>query len=308
MSEDDAAIRVAAFRFLEAQRRSHPNAMPWATLSQGFEYRGRRVPLVSQQGIFRPAACRLPLTIRTAPVLEGQPRPYEDEIEQDGFLAYRYRGTEADTGHRENEGLRIAMRERVPLIYLFGVAPGLYVPAWPVFIVGDEPSLLTFRVAMGADVASASGSAALADLDLETDAARRYATRTVLTRLHQQGFRARVLRAYRDQCAICRLRHEELLEAAHILPDGHPDGLPIVPNGLSLCALHHAAFDGNVLGVRPDLKIEIRGDVLREKDGPMLEHGLQGFHGAALHVPRSPVQRPRQHFLEARYALFRKVG
>jgi predicted restriction endonuclease len=40
-----------------------------------------------------------------------------------------------------------------------------------------------------------------------------------------------------------------------------------VPNGLSLCALHHAAFDGNVLEVRPDLKVEIRLGVLEEEDG-----------------------------------------
>ncbi len=38
--------------------------------------------------------------------------------------------------------------------------------------------------------------------------------------MHQQEFRQRVLRAYRERCAICRLRHEELLDAAHILPDG----------------------------------------------------------------------------------------
>jgi hypothetical protein len=35
----------------------------------------------------------------------------------------------------------------------------------------------------------------------------------------------------------------ELLDAAHILPDGHPKGEPVVPNGLALCKLHHAAFD-----------------------------------------------------------------
>ena len=56
------------------------------------------------------------------------------------------------------------------------------------------------------------------------------------------------------------------VDAAHILPDGHPRGAPIVPNGLALCTLHHAAFDRHVLGVRPDLKVEIRLDVLEEED------------------------------------------
>ena len=94
-------------------------------------------------------------------------------------------------------------------------------------------------------------------------------TRLGKQRMHQREFRQRVRRAYREQCAICRLRHEELLDAAHILPDGHPRGEPVVPNGLALCKPHHAAFDRHVLGVRPDLTVELRPDVLREPDGPM---------------------------------------
>ena len=45
------------------------------------------------------------------------------------------------------------------------------------------------------------------------------------------------MRAYRECCAVCRLRHAELLDAAHILPDGHPKGEPIV-QGFHLQALH----------------------------------------------------------------------
>jgi putative restriction endonuclease len=86
----------------------------------------------------------------------------------------------------------------------------------------------------------------------------------VKVRLHQLLFRQHVIYAYSEQCTVCRLRHRELLDAAHILPDGHPEGLPVVPNGLAMCKLHHAAFDGHILGVRPDLKIEIRSDVLHE--------------------------------------------
>ncbi len=99
---------------------------------------------------------------------------------------------------------------------------------------------------------------------------RSYVTRLTKQRMHQQQeFRQRVLRAYCEQCAICRLRHVELLDAAHILPDGHPRGEPVVPNGVALCKLHHAAFDRHFLGVRPDLTVELRPDVLREPDGPM---------------------------------------
>src|SRR5881628_2946437 len=73
---------------------------------------------------------------------------------------------------------------------------------------------------------------------------RSYVTRLGKQRMHQQEFRQRVLRAYREQCAICRLRHEELLDAAHILQDGHPRGEPVAPNGL-------AAVQAAPRGVRP---------------------------------------------------------
>ena len=133
-------------------------------------------------------------------------------------------------------------------------------------------------------------------------------TRLGKQRMLQQEFRQRVRRAYREQCAICRLRHEELLDAAHILPDGHPRGEPVVPNGLALCKLHHAAFDRHVLGVRADLTVELRPEVLREPDGPMLKYGLQGFQDARLLLPRDPALRPNLEFVEERYVMFRKAG
>jgi hypothetical protein len=47
--------------------------------------------------------------------------------------------------------------------------------------------------------------------------------------------------------------YSPLASTAHILPDSHPRGAPVVPNGLSLCKLHHAAFDRNILGVHANL-------------------------------------------------------
>jgi putative restriction endonuclease len=83
-------------------------------------------------------------------------------------------------------------------------------------------------------------------------------------------------------------------------------GEPVVPNGLALCSLHHGAFDANILCVTPDFRIEIRDDVLRERDGPMLIHGLQTFHGATIELPSRRSAWPRREFLEERYASFRR--
>ena len=126
--------------------------------------------------------------------------------------------------------------------------------------------------------------------------------------MHQQAFRERVLQAYRDHCAICRLRHRELLDAAHILADAHERGEPVVSNGLALCRLHHAAFDTNILGIRPDYVIEIRTDILEEIDGPMLQHGIQGFQNTRIQLPRHLELRPDPERLAERYDAFRRAS
>jgi putative restriction endonuclease len=107
---------------------------------------------------------------------------------------------------------------------------------------------------------------------------------------------------------MCRLRHAELLDAAHILGDTHPRGEPVVPNGLALCSIHHRAFDSNVLGIRPDLVVEVRPDILAEIDGPMLRHGLQEMAGLRLTTPRERALQPDPSRLEERYAEFRAAG
>ena len=83
-----------------------------------------------------------------------------------------------------------------------------------------------------------------------------------------------------------------------------PLGLPVVPNGLALCKLHHAAFDQNFIAVRPDLVIQVRRDILEEEDGPMLIHGLQEFHERRILVPRRSEEQPRPDLLEERYRRF----
>ena len=298
----DSAVRLAAFRFMEEQVQLHGEILSWQLLSRGFLFQDRHVPLVAQQGIFKPAVLpEIPLTIRTAPLEAGRPRPYDDRISDGDYLLYRYRRSGPD--HRENAALRLAMQRQTPLIYLFGVVIGQYVPVWPAYIVGDNTSEQWFRVAV--DESRRSPPLVGPEVSVIAEARRRYVTVVAQKRLHQQAFRQRVLRAYQERCAICRLRRAELLDAAHILPDTHPDGEPTVPNGLALCTIHHTAFDRNVIGVQPDLRVHVRQDVLDETDGPMLRHGLQEFHGQRLHVPRPDPLKPNPRFLEERYEIFR---
>lgn len=298
---------MAAFRFLEELSRiaGEDGALPRTVLQAGFAFEGERVPLLGPQGIFKPRVLtRVPLSITTAPVIEGETRPYDDAFGEDGLLRYRYRGTNPE--HHENVGLRQAMLDKVPLVYFHGIVPGQYAAEWPVYIVADDKERLTFTVSVDERRFASLGT--LLDREEEPEIRRRYVTRLFRQRLHQTAFRERVVLAYQHHCAVCRLKRRELLEAAHIMPDADPLGEPAVPNGVALCKLHHSAFDTYLMGFTPDGFVEVRQDVLDETDGPMLIHGLQGFHGARLVVPDRESWRPNRLLLERRYELFRQAG
>ena len=299
----DAIVRRAAFDWLAEQVARYDDVLPWSVLIRGFDFKGVRVPLVSMQGIFKPRMCERPLSIRTA--VDG---PYDDRAGGEGRFLYAYRGT--NPNHPDNAGLRELMRRRIPLVYFFGLLKGRYLAAWPVFIVEDNPGALIFTIQLDdAAVLDFDVAAASVALSYEHggDERRRYVTRELQVRLYQRSFRERVLRAYRSRCAVCRLRHHELLDAAHIVPDSEA-GAPRVPNGLALCKLHHAAFDKLFVGVRPDGVIEVRRDILEEEDGPMLLHGLKRLHQTRLHAPRRIADRPDPDLLEIRYARFVAAG
>ena len=236
------------------------------------------------------------------PITTTTKGPYSDSFDASGnYLLYSYRGNDPD--HHENQRLRDAMRERIPLIYFYSTVPGQYMAIFPVFIVGDDRSRLTFTVAADDPL----------QLQYERDDAddnvrRQYVTRQVRQRMHQRSFRDRVLRAYREQCSICRLRHADLLDAAHITPDSDEGGEPIISNGLSLCKIHHAAFDRDYFGIRPDYRIVVRPEIMEEKDGPMLKAGLQQIDNSKLILPRSVRERPDPDRLQARYKQFSETA
>lgn len=306
-SDRDVQVRLSAFAFLDEQKAVFGGDIPWSVLNDGFEFEGARVPLLGPQGIFKPKVLTrpIPLSITTAPLKPGRPRPYDDSMGSDGFLIYKYRG--ADPDHHENAGLRMAMKEQVPLIYFEGIAVGWYSAAYPAYVIKDDPTSLSVTVAIDEMLVFGVDQDRVADR--MTEARRAYTTQVVRRRIHQDKFRHNVLAAYRDSCAICTLKHRQLLEAAHIIADRDLRGVPEVSNGLSLCKLHHAAFDSQIVGIRPDLIVEVREAVRKEKDGPMLIHGLQECHGKGLLVvPKREDLKPNKEFLEERYETFRRAG
>jgi putative restriction endonuclease len=293
----DQQVRAAMFAYLDRLTARHPEGVPSAELNQ-FAVAGRPLKLVVQPGIWKPAELDAALSIRTTYTAPDQLPPYADDISAGGLVKYAYRGT--DPNHSDNRALRAAMRDQLPLAYFIGVAKSVYQANFPVYVVGERPDEHAFLVAV--DEAQRFIDPEL--VDKLTPDRRSYMERLTRIRLHQPVFRARVLQAYETQCAICQLRHSDLLDAAHIIRDADEGGLPIVPNGLALCKIHHAAYDRNILGVTPDLVIKVRQDILAEVDGPMLRHGIQAMADVRLTVPRQRAAQPHRDNLDRRYQEF----
>lgn len=293
----ELAVRAEAMRHLKS--RLEHDAI-YFTRNEQFEYHGDRLRLMgTQTGIWKPRQLSAALSISTTFTPPSRERPYDDaDIGPDGLGRYKWRGTDPEQAN--NRALRAAMTHKLPLIWFRAFDRGRYVAIYPVYLVREEAEQHQFVVAVDAVQQLDSIDMTYPGIDIQLA----YASRETRQRLHQAPFRAAVLDAYTCKCAVCRFGHASLLDAAHITPDAE-DGLPTVANGLSLCKMHHGAYDSGLIGITPDLTIEINHDVLNEIDGPMLRHGIQEFHGRSLMVlPKHKAQRPDRDALDLRYQQF----
>ncbi|WP_372791128.1 HNH endonuclease [Paraconexibacter sp.] len=312
-SDHDRALRKAALERARELSRRYTDLVPLAALQAGFEFQGQRVSFGSfYSGIFRPKELQGPaaLCLVTAPPKPGKQAPYEDTYDPaTGRFAYRFRDAARGSdralalSEADNRKLFEAHERAVPLIYFRGIAPGQYTPIAPAFVTAIDATTRTAMLEVGLPVADTTERGLVSD-----EATRRYATREAAYRLHQHRFRRAVLLAYRTRCTICSLKEASLLQAAHIIEDRDPDGSASVNNGLALCAIHHLAYDRNLLGIDPDGVVHIHTRLLNEIDGPMLKNGLQHFHGAHILQPSRVSERPDRERLAARFETFLDVA
>jgi len=304
--EEEAKTRLAA---VEHVKRLAPGAtLTSDDLRAGFQFKGRRIPLINpQRGIFKPTAMQYLLSIRTVYPRTGgrvwydDQRRVHDQIERgDELVEYAFMGTNPDAA--DNRWLRDAHAAQVPILYFLGVAPGRYAAIWPTYIAEWSATDLRVLLAFGAP-ATAAMNWALPDAP-----ERRYGLRLVRQRLHQATFREAVLAAYGDRCAISGLPEPRLLDAAHIIADSDEErGQPVVPNGLPLSKLHHAAFDMNLIGIDPGFRIHV-GAALREmNDGPLFEQGIKALAGRTILMPRREIDYPDRIRLAERFDQFRSA-
>lgn len=237
--------------------------------------------------------------LATLSVISNPKGPYADAHVGDSLYAYDYRAGSTDGDNRK---LRRAFELSMPIILLRTIRPGIFVPIFPVYVVADDTANRRFILALDESLRFVSDPLQL------KPAEREYAERIMKQRLHQPEFRGRVLLAYQTRCTVCTLRHGKLLDAAHIIGDSKEHGLPIVENGLSLCKIHHAAYDTNMLGISPTYRVHINRALMDELDGPMLRHGLQEMDGRSLTLPPRSSDRPSADRLAERFDEFRAAG
>lgn len=295
--ERDDDVRSACFYWLDVLQAKHGPEIPFVALAEGFPFRGRTVPFLNRAfGIYRAANVqrgRAALSINSA----FTQKRYQDEGTPDGVL-YRYQDGPID--NHFNSWLRNAYSLGVPLAYFIGTRPNWYRPEYPVFVEEDYATERTVLISFG----EMRGSFDEREATRITDTIeRRYVVRRVKQRIHQAQFRGAVVPAYRDRCAVCSLKEIRLLDAAHIIGDAAEHGEPLISNGLSLCSIHHRAYDEDLVGVSPDRRVQVSRRLLEDEDGPMLDV-LKEFHGRPIVVPTRRTWQPDRERLAERFSRF----
>jgi putative restriction endonuclease len=294
VQDDD--VRSSCFAALDVLRAQFGDELHYPTaLRNGFNFRGGHVPFLStQKGIFRAAVQRGPAALS---VQTSWKSPYGVADTDDGYL-YHYRAGPID--QPDNRALRAAYALRVPIVHFISTRPSYYRPLYPCFVISDDLIARHVLISPGKMIGPLDERE---PVSIDDPIERRYVFRETRVRVHQDRFRARVVPAYANRCAICRLKEVRLLDAAHIIGDLEEQGDPLVSNGLSLCSIHHRAFDQDLVGVTPDYEVRVASRLLDEEDGPMLEL-LKAFHEQSIVLPSRPGSRPDRDRLAIRFERF----
>ncbi len=121
----------------------------------------------------------------------------------------------------------------------------------------------------------------------------------VRKKIRANSFKSRILTSYSSKCAFCSIQLK-LIDAAHIVPVQH-NGTDETSNGIALCALHHRAFDRNLVTFNEEYQIiysEKNFDKLREigLDGGA-DKFIEGLR-AVINLPPTINDRPHIEYIK----------
>lgn len=197
-----------------------------------------------------------------------------DDASRDGFKAFEKRGTGE---------IAIVVRHDMMATYLLE-APRLHE-------IGLTPGGLNEITTMAREADAASDPIALFP--------RSRTAVTVMRSVRSGTFARRVLSAYNGRCCVCKVQLD-LVEAAHIVPAGATLSSDDTRNGLCLCALHHTAYDGGLLGVHPDYSISISAERVASLRSADRYRGIKTFREGLrrkIRLPEDYASRPDANLL-----------
>ncbi|MEA2560550.1 MAG: putative restriction endonuclease [Acidobacteriota bacterium] len=238
-----------------------------------------------QQGVFRePKVTSLvsgnPAGIAVGVLHTGQ--TYADDLSEDG-VTYHYPKTKRKGRDQpEIEGMKACGELGLPLFVVitpFENSPGRNVRLGWVQRYSDEIGQLyiTFSDTEQPPLPLIAGEDSTPFI---LQAQRTFRHTKAKVRPNQGWFRFNALLQYGVGCAVCDIRQESLLDAAHICSVEH-GGSDDPRNALVFCLTHHRAFDQGLFGIDPaTLRIEVRSPcqsplelaITRESIGHLRKH------------------------------------
>lgn len=108
-----------------------------------------------------------------------------------------------------------------------------------------------------------------------------------------------IKKLYSNQCAVCRIKRfnkkgNAEVEASHIYPK-EKNGPDKVINGLSLCRLHHWAFDNGLLSISDDYNIIIANEIRNDEN----YEEIYKYEGHNILLPTENKYKPHRIYLKA---------
>lgn len=290
----DDTIRLLALNRVRELRELWGDSIPESELAKGVAYGDDVVLLKGPQGIFKPRQ----LTDGPLTIVSTLGSRYEDELlDEANTLRYDYAPSSRE---HENVGLKNVMAAGKPVILLKQVKAKPrpeYMVVAPLYVEGFDDRRRQFTLSTRADLTPRTDTQAGLVL---REIRRAYGETTVQTRLHQAYFRRDVLSVYRNRCCVCELRVRPLLQGAHIVPDSEAAGVAVVQNGLSLCSVHHAAYDRSIIRIKADYTVAVERGWIEAGDN-FGRVSLTDFDGRRIVVPSDATQRPNPDFLDWRF-------
>lgn len=160
---------------------------------------------------------------------------------------------------------------------------------------GESPAAIEKLGEIGSDAEHVGEDEITRDVPAE----RRYAVISTKKALRDISFRDRVLNAYGYQCAFCGVQLR-LLDAAHVLPVPHPESTDDTNNGVSLCTLHHRAYDRSFITFDGDYNTHLNENMAEEFRQSGDDGGLEAFRAnlrPMLILPPDRRDRPKETYI-----------